>query len=506
MSTQPPTRSAVPEKQSYERVSLPWETPGQGKRRVLLVSPFYKTHIVAPHLGLGYLAAALRRAGHEVTVLDGLREEIHYGPDFDLVGVTAMTTYFPEAVAEVNRAKSMGLKTIIGGPHVIADPEGSLKQSGADYACCGEGELALTALANGVPPEKIPGMLWWEGDNVRRSVAPNFLPDVDDFGEPAWDLIDPRTYPPAPHGMIARSFPLAPIVTTRGCPYRCSYCSAPITAGRRLRTRSPEKVVDEIERLVRDYGVREIQIEDDNFTLNRKHTVAVCEELLRRNVKVNWSLPNGVRIDRLDLDLLKLMKKAGCYLMALGIESANQRILNMVSKDLDVNLVRQVVEWVAQVGIEAWGFFMIGFPTETREEAQNTIEFALSLPLTRAQFTKTTPLPGTPIYEWWKKEWGNGVDINWARFNYYEFNSNWSEIPAEELNQLQKSAHFRFYRRPKNFFKILRSLRPAQYRYVARRVLNLGSFRPDNMRRSGSLKVSAVEALAVHELAVTKAA
>src|SRR5438105_15281461 len=104
--------------------------------------------------------------------------------------------------------------------------------------------------------------------------------------------------------MFARSFPRAPIVTTRGCPYRCSYCSAPATAGRRLRVRSPEKVVDEMERLVKEYQVREIQIEDDNFTLNRGHAVAVCEELLRRNVKVNWSLPNGVRIDRLDLDLL----------------------------------------------------------------------------------------------------------------------------------------------------------------------------------------------------------
>ena len=472
-------------KQVYQRTSLPWESRRNDskRKRVLLLSPYYKTHIVAPHLGLGYLASALRRSGHDVVVQDGLRQKVRYDSDFDLLGVTAMTTYFPEAVAEVRRAKSRGLKTIIGGPHVIADPEGSVLQSDADYACAGEGELALTALANGSEPKDIPGLLWRENGKVQRSQAPNFYPDIDDFGEPAWDLIDPRSYPPAPHGMIARSFPLAPIVTTRGCPYRCSYCSAPATAGRRLRTRAPEKVVDEIEHLVTDYGVREIQIEDDNFTLNRRHTMAVCEELLRRNVKVNWSLPNGVRIDRLDPELLKLMKRAGCYLMALGIESANQRILNMVSKDLDVKVVRQVVEWVAEAGIEAWGFFMIGFPTETREEVLNTIEFALSLPLTRAQFTKTTPLPGTPIYDWWKREWGAGVDINWATFNYYEFNSDWSELSAEELNHLQKRAHLRFYRRPTNFFKVIRSIRPRQYAYIVRRLMNLGSFRPDNMRR-----------------------
>jgi radical SAM superfamily enzyme YgiQ (UPF0313 family) len=483
--TNTPELESTRPKQVYERLPLPWENSASVRpQRILLVSPHYNTHIIAPHLGLGYLAAALRRSGHHVTVQDGLRERVQYPRDVDLVGVTAMTTYFPEAVAEVARAKSMGLKTIIGGPHVIADPEGSVRQSGADFACAGEGELALTSLANGLSPEQIPGLLWMDGATVKRSAAPNFYPQIDDFGEPAWDLIDPRTYPPAPHGMIAKSFPLAPIITTRGCPYRCSYCSAPATAGRRLRTRNPERVVDEIERLIKDHGVREIQIEDDNFTLNRKHTVAICEELLRRNVKVHWSLPNGVRIDKLDLELLKLMKRAGCYLMALGIESANQRILNMVSKDLDCQVVRQVVEWVVKSGIEAWGFFMIGFPTETLAEVNNTIEFALSLPLTRAQFTKTTPLPGTSIYEWWKREWGNGVDINWATFNYYAFNSDWSEVPAAELNRLQKRAHLRFYRRPKNFLTIVKSLRMRQYTHAVRRLLNLGSFRPDNMRRA----------------------
>ena len=254
------------------------------------------------------------------------------------------------------------------------------------------------------------------------------------------------------------------------------------------RDASPEQefhqgVVDEIERLVNDFGIKEIQIEDDNFTLVRKHTVAICEELLKRNVGINWSLPNGARLDKLDPELLGLMKQAGCYLMALGIESANQRILNMVSKDLDFNVVRQVVQWVAEAGIEAWGFFMIGFPTETLDEINNTIEFALSLPLTRAQFTKTTPLPGTPIYEWWKREWGQGMDIQWATFNYYQFNADWSEVSAEQLNRLQKRAHFRFYSRPGNFFNIVRSLRPAQYVFAIRRLLNLGSFKPDNVHR-----------------------
>src|SRR5262249_3237252 len=145
---------------------------GRGRRRdgaggvtvrVLLISPRYQTHIVAPHLGLGYLASALRREGHDVGILDGLREDVRYDPArWDLVGLTAMTTYFPEMVAEVRRAKAAGLPTIIGGPHVIADPLGSLRQSGADWACAGEGELLLQALAAGRDPKTIDGLCRWE--------------------------------------------------------------------------------------------------------------------------------------------------------------------------------------------------------------------------------------------------------------------------------------------------------------------------------------------------------
>ena len=445
--------------------------------RVLLVSPTYDTHIVAPHLGLGYLASALLRQGHAVTVLDGVREEIRYDPkDYDLVGLTAMTTYFPEMVQEARRAKALGLPTIIGGPHVIADPLGSLRQSGADYACAGEGELLITELAAGKDPATIRGLCYWKDGRAVANPPAEFYRHIDEFGGPAWDLIDPRSYPPAPHGMIARRFPLAPIITTRGCPYACTYCSAPLTAGKAMRYRDPEAVVDEIECLHRRYGVREIQIEDDNFTIKRQHVVAICERLIARDLPVIWSLPNGVRIDRLDPELLRLMKRAGCYLMALGIESATQRILDMVKKKLDVGLVRQVVGWVKDAGIEAWGFFMVGFPTETREEILRTIAFALSLPLDRVQFTKTTPLPGTEIYDYWRAHDGRGEEVDWTAFNYYAFNASWSEVSAEELASLQRWGHRRFYLRPRNFWRVVRRLRPAQYAYAARRLTNLGVF------------------------------
>lgn len=483
MNNQPKTREHSYDAHTLQEINkLTEEVNGHSRfqkypgwyKRVLLISPKYDAYIVAPHLGLGYLASALRKAGHEVTLLDGLREEVEYNPsEFDLVGITAMTTYFQEAVIEVHKAKSLGLPVVIGGPHVLAEPDTSLLQSGADYACVGEGDIAIVEIASGAPIEQIPGVAYWKNGRVVKNPSRGFAKDINSFGSPAWDLIDPRTYPIAPHGMIVKEWPLAPIITTRGCPYRCSYCSAPITAGGTMRSRNPDEVVDEIEMLVHRYGVREIQIEDDNFTFTRSHAMAVCEELIRRKIKVVWSLPNGVRIDRLDEELLKLMHRSGCYLMALGIESASQRILDMVKKKLNREIVKQTVQKVVDTGIEAWGFFMIGFPTETREEMISTIEFALSLPLTRVQFTKTTPLPGTPIYEVWKNEYSGGKQIDWSQFNYYDFNPQWSGIGGEEISKLQRWGHRRFYGRPKNLFHVLHRMKPQQYAMLFKRLTRL---------------------------------
>ena len=276
----------------------------------------------------------------------------------------------------------------------------------------------------------------------------DFQIDIDDFGEPDWDDIDPRSYPTIlPHGMTYKSMPIAPIITTRGCPYSCIYCSAPITAGKRMRYRDPVKVVDGIEMLINKYDVKEVQIEDDNFTLKRHHAVAICEEILKRKIKIDWSLPNGVRIDKLDPDLLRLMKKSGCYQMSLGIESANQRILDMIKKRLNKNLVRNTVCEIKKAGIEAVGFFMIGFPTETKKEIQETIDFACSLELDKATFSKATPLPGTVLYDIWLEKYSKNKNIDWKSFCYEQFYADWAECTPKEIARLQTFAF-------KGFFKV----------------------------------------------------
>ena len=472
--------------------------------KVLLISPMYNSSIVAPCLGLGYLASALKKNGHDVLILDGLREKIEYDPsEWDIVGVSAMSTYFPECIEEVKKAKSYGLKTIIGGPHIICDPIQSLIDSGADYAAIGEGERTMTQLAAGLPPAQVDGLAYWNNGKVVQSkqsdamigetesgattflmkenmytlqvgkLKRDFQLNIDDFGRPDWSSIDPRTYPVAPHGMIAHAHPIAPIITTRGCPYSCTYCSAPITAGKRMRYRDPKNVVDEIEMLVNDFGVKEIQIEDDNFTLNRKHCITICEEILKRGIKVLWSLPNGVRIDKLDKEMLLLFKKAGCVSMALGIESANQRILDMIKKELNQEIVKKVVQDVADVGIETVGFFMIGFPTETKQEIENTINFALELPLTRAIFAKVTPLPGTELFDLWEEKYSETGKVDWKTFNYYQFDADWADCSFEEIAKLQTRATFRFYLRPKQLLTMLKQLNFSQYKRAITRLAKI---------------------------------
>ena len=460
---------------------------------VLLIRPEFDGAQVSPHLGLGYLSASLKSAGHKVKVLDGLREKIEYDPkDWDLVGLTAMSSYFPELCKEVEKAKSHGLKTIIGGAHIICDPGQSLIDSGADYAAAGEGERTITQLASGKDPNQVEGLYYWEEGKPIKSnpdlselfkqkvmyttkignQSRNFINNVDDFGEPDWENVDPRSYPQTmPHGTIYKSSPFAPIITTRGCPYSCSYCSAPITAGRKMRYRDPIKIVNEMENLINNYDVKEIQIEDDNFTLKRRHAVGVCEEIIRRKIKLDWSLPNGVRIDKLDPELLKLMKKSGCYFMSLGIESANQRILNIIKKRLDKNLVRNVVTMVKNSGIDAVGFFIIGFPTETKEEIMNTINFACSLDLERASFHKAMPLPGTELYDLWLKKYSKNQNIDWKTFCVDQFNADWAEVSPKELERLHKLAFFKFYFTKFRVIKFLFNLNANQILKFIKRVM-----------------------------------
>ena len=312
--------------------------------KVVLVRPNYNSHIITPPLGLGYLSSYLRRQGIETVIIDGLRdnlaadvllEKILFQKP-DAVGITCLTAFYNEVVCLSRLLKKNNIKCVIDGVHPTFLPYRTLVDSGADYVMCGEGEIAFAKLVNnnfinnGIPGVYSTDDLSSEKKDIQKA---EIIENLDDMPFPDWEQMDPNLYPRAPHGAVAKAFPIGVITTTRGCPYECTFCASPRFCDRKIRFRSPENVVQEIKYLIERFGVREIHFEDDNFTLNREHVMRICNLIIQEGVHIGWACPNGVRADRTDEEMVKLMAKSGCYYFAYGIESANLGILRNIKKE-----------------------------------------------------------------------------------------------------------------------------------------------------------------------------
>ncbi len=460
--------------------------------RLLLVRPpSRQVAILTPPLGLGYLAAAARRAGHDVALFDGPglhgdaraleRTLERWRPD--VVGIQLFScdvSAVRDCLALVRRTLPEAI-TLIGGPHVNGVPELAMAQlPDARLGLHGESEPGLLALLQrldaGRSPEdpSVPGLLWREGDAVRRNPQGR-NEDVDALPWPAWDLMPPRSYPAAPHGTFSKRLPTAPTITTRGCPCLCTYCSVELVHGRRIRRRSAEDIVEEIAFLQRHHGVREINLEDDAFTASKAHAMAFCEEILRRGLDLPWTLPNGVRLDRLDAELVRTMERAGCHAMAVGIESGSPEVLAHMRKGLDLQTVQEKVAMIArETDIRLQGMFIIGYPNESAADIQRTIELALRLPLHRAQFGLFLPLPGTAIYQ--QLVASGEIDpraLPWDDFVVHRAVFAPSGMSREQLVQARNSAFRRFYLRPRILRDLARQVHStSQWRTVLTRALH----------------------------------
>jgi radical SAM superfamily enzyme YgiQ (UPF0313 family) len=440
---------------------------------------------IVPPLGLGYLAGCLRQAGHDVKMLDALRdglsaEQVSRAVEADkpdLAGVTVLTLFYPEARSLVRLLKQRcSCKVAIGGHHVTALPEASLKETASDFAVIGEGEQTIVHLLSELEGsgrfEDVKGLAYTRNGSVVKNEPRPFIDDLDEIPFPQWDIVGLDRYPPISHGTIHHRFPNAPMITTRGCPYRCTFCAARRTAGTKLRKRSAQNVVDEMEKLYRDFGIKEFHFEDDNFAFEKQHAYSICEELLRRDMRVEWSCPNGVRVDTLDDELLAIMKRSGCYMLALGIESASQLILDRVRKKLDIDAVPATVRRMHAHGILSMGFFVLGLPGETEETARETIEFAKNTDIDFVKFTHLVPLPGTEIFD----------ELTEAGYDPEQFSGSHlmskavvgtESLSPLDLTRLQKKAHREFYFRPRVFLRSLARIRWSQWRYLFSRLLSV---------------------------------
>jgi len=456
--------------------------------KVLLVRPISSTYIISPPVGLGYLATALRKAGHHPEILDCVRSKFNF-KDFekflkekkpDAVGFQVWSCDVENVKKSLNIVKSVNSKiiTVIGGAHPSGVGSESLADfKETDFVFKGEGEVGLPLLIdslNGknISLERIPGLIWREKGTV-KSNQPVFIDDLDSFGLPAWDLIDPRTYPKAPHQGFMKAHPTAPIVTTRGCPYPCTFCATRTISGMKIRRRTIDNVIGEIKLLHHKYNVKEIHVEDDNFTMDKNFVKEFCRKLLDEKLDIFWYCSSGLRIDSLDEEILLLMKKSHCYTLTVAVESGSQRVLDLMKKNLKLDDVAKRISLMNKTGYKPTGLFMLGFPSETKEEMNETLKFAMSLNLKRAQFAIFHPMPGSEIFEKLKAE-GKLKNIDWAKIKPSEIAYTSGEMSAKHLKRFQRKAFLKFHLRPRILYYQLQEIQSfGHLLFLLRRIADM---------------------------------
>lgn len=443
---------------------------------VLLVRPHNTTSMLIPNHGLGYLATALRRRNLSVAILDFIksRTRVHAIPQLlasyspVVIGLQVYTFDLPYLAQQLEAIRSAQPSAVIvaGGPHPSADPAGTLRQfPDIDFVLIGEAEHSfpqtVTAIKNhskALPEElaaQIPGLAWRAEPDSIRCNRQEYILELDELGFPAWDLIDPRTYPHSPQGTFLRRIPYAPIIVTRGCPHQCTFCGGHVVNGRHLRTRSVGHVLDELELLIRDYRIREFHIQDDNFTHSRDYVLQFCQEMHQRGLDLLWSCPNGVRLDTLDREVLQAMERAGCYSIAVGIESGSQRILELMKKRLRLEEVRSQLTLIRKTTkLKVTGFFIIGYPDETLTEMKKTVRLAMELPLDKVNFGTLMPLPGTAVHTLLEDR-GCLHGLDYRRMSEYRSPYTPAGLTPNQFRKFFRRAFITFYARPRIIASIL---------------------------------------------------
>ncbi len=378
--------------------------------------------------GLACLAGVARHLGAEVRVIDASAENLSLDEAFhdivalapDIVGITSTTSGVIAAGELCQRIKDYdsGIVTILGGCHVTALPKETLLDfSAIDVAVLGEGELTFAELLNGLLAgdgirDDLEGTAIISNGGVRINNRRPTIPDMDALPLPAWSLIRgfPRRFKPSPSRV--RRFPSASLVLTRGCPNKCVFCDRSVF-GNKCRSYSPSYAIRMLQDLRKNYGVKEVLIEDDTFVLVRKWVREFCLRLIETKIDITWSCLG--RADQVTPDLLKLMRKAGCWHISFGIESGDPEILWAMGKNLSLDEIERAVRWSHEAGLQTKGFFMIGFPGESQRSLAATRELAKRLPLDDISVMQLTPFPGSELFRMADKE--GTFERNWQKMN-----------------------------------------------------------------------------------------
>ena len=433
--------------------------------------PSYYTEeqAVLPPLGLlsvaGYLLEKAPR--HEVRVLDmpvlGMDQKglSAFLRDFvpDLVGINCLTNLLYDTLQTARTVKQAcsGVPVVLGGYHTQLFPAESLQMDEVDAVVLGAGEVPFKELLDGfeatgrVP--RLPGVLT-RADQIRDiSSEIQTVREPDLLPLPARHLTPYEKY----YAAVSVASPTTLIMTSFGCPFRCIFCNT--SRIQKVVVKSPARIADEFS-ACSDMGIRELAVLDENFTINRKHVMALTEEIRRRGLDISWHIKS--RVDHIDSELMHALRSAGCYSIHFGVESGDEEILKLIRKDITLEQVRRAFRLCREQGLEVTAAFMMGFPGETREQVEKTISFAMELDPNYVQFSMATPLPGTELYRM-ALERGLYPHDHWKDFSRNpapEFQPpGWYEIfSRKELEALLQSAYRRFYIRPRYIWRRVRSL------------------------------------------------
>lgn len=440
--------------------------------KVLLVNPNYlnvykyvsdEATMVQPPLGLAYIAAILRKNNIDVKILDlaalnlsnQQAKKIIEKSNPDIIGITAATNTIEEAYDLINKLE-INSKIVVGGPHTSILPERTLKEcSRLDITVKGEGEYVMLEIAQNKSLSKIKGISYRKNKKIITNKPRQPIENLDELPFPARDLLPLNKY----HSIGVRKYPFATLVTSRGCPFNCNFCVNYTVHGKKFRFRSVENIMKEVDELVHKYKVKEINILDDNFTLDPKRAEQFCDELIKRNYNLIWKTGNGIRADSVNERLIRKMKKAGCYLLAFGIEAGNPEILKKVDKGETLEQIEKAVRLSQKYKILTEGFFMIGNYGENKKTIRDTINFAKKLNLSIAQFQIFIPIPGSRYHKIIKKE-GKLFAKSWKDYNAFgEPIFEHGELSKELMLKMQKQAYKEYYLRPKMMIKKLLEIR-----------------------------------------------
>jgi radical SAM superfamily enzyme YgiQ (UPF0313 family) len=423
-----------------------------------------------PPLGLAYLAAVLERERIDVGITDGSRgltlsevvgELKAYAPN--IVGISCTTPTFLDAIElGVSVRQALPQATIVlGGAHVTAIPQEAMLEEVFDVGVIGEGEITFLELVRAIEDkgglgkvdlEQIEGLAFRRDGQVVRTTPRERVKDLDRLPHPARHLLPPLSaYRPTPASY--RELPLAVMMTSRGCPYGCTFCDRGVF-GNYVRGHSPEYVLDEVEELLDRYGAREIRFFDDTFTINRKRVVSICEMILERRLRFPWTCLT--RVNTVDMDLLRLMKEAGCWQVLFGLESGDPGMLKRLNKGSSVEQNTRAVQWALEVGLGVRGDFIIGTPGETMESLENTLAFTKRIKLDYAHFNKFVPYPGTELYE---RLLGEGYQFDSRNLPPIVDHAAVLYVPdgltREQVKEFLDRAHREFYLRPSHIIRRL---------------------------------------------------